>query len=181
MHTPDLAAIAAEICPGAPLDLGIAWAVKVLRDGGVETYESCEGGGGHAYPYPCVRFFGTDAAGWHALSIAITHQLPVLELARLWTIQGNQPNGPCWEMRFSPPCSRTFHTSEVRPFPAADSAAQPARHSGNPRTRGTPSGRSDRPSSTERMDSPSPPPLNGSDAILIPHDSLSQAAVEEAS
>lgn len=37
------------------LDPGIAHAVKVLRDSGVETYESCEGGEGHAYPYPCVR------------------------------------------------------------------------------------------------------------------------------
>ncbi len=61
----DLAPIAAEICPGEPLDLGIAWAVKVLPDGAVETYESCEGGEGHAHPYPCVRFDGTDAAGWH--------------------------------------------------------------------------------------------------------------------
>jgi hypothetical protein len=46
-------------------------------DEGVETYESCDGGEGHAYPYPCVRFHGTDAAGWGALAAAITYRLPV--------------------------------------------------------------------------------------------------------
>lgn len=32
-----------------PLDEGIAYAVHVLRGGGIETYESCEGGPGHVY------------------------------------------------------------------------------------------------------------------------------------
>ena len=32
------------------LDPGIAGAVAVLREAGVETFESCEGGHGHAYP-----------------------------------------------------------------------------------------------------------------------------------
>ena len=37
-----------------PLDAGIAQAVVALRAGGVETFESCEGGPGHAYPEPTV-------------------------------------------------------------------------------------------------------------------------------
>jgi hypothetical protein len=41
-----------------PLDPGIAPAVLVLRDAGVETFESCEGGEGHSYPEPTVRFHG---------------------------------------------------------------------------------------------------------------------------
>lgn len=32
-----------------PLDYGIARVVSVLREAGVETYESCRGGAGHAF------------------------------------------------------------------------------------------------------------------------------------
>ena len=30
----------------------------------METFESCQGGAGHAYPEPTVRFFGEKAAGY---------------------------------------------------------------------------------------------------------------------
>jgi hypothetical protein len=37
------------------LDPGIRQAVRILREAGVETFESCEGGERHAYPEPTVR------------------------------------------------------------------------------------------------------------------------------
>jgi hypothetical protein len=40
------------------VDKGIRHAVAVLWAGGVETFESCEGGKGHAYPEATVRFHG---------------------------------------------------------------------------------------------------------------------------
>ena len=40
------------------LDEGIREAVAVLVANGVETFESCEGGPGHAFPEPTIRFEG---------------------------------------------------------------------------------------------------------------------------
>jgi hypothetical protein len=37
------------------VDPAIKHAVAVLRSYGVETFESCQGGEGHAYPEPTVR------------------------------------------------------------------------------------------------------------------------------
>jgi hypothetical protein len=46
-----------------PLDAGISEAVHILIANGVETFESCEGGRGHSYPCPIVRFEGSSAEG----------------------------------------------------------------------------------------------------------------------
>lgn len=84
-----------------PLDPGIADAVVVLRKNGVETFESCQGGVGHAYPVPTVRFHGNATQGVRALGVAMEHRLPVAELRRVWSIQDNEPTGPWWEMTFA--------------------------------------------------------------------------------
>jgi hypothetical protein len=82
------------------LDPGIYRAVRVLREAGVETFESCEGGAGHAYPVPTVRLHGTRAEGWRALGIALEHGLPVSQLRRTWPMVDGEPEGPCWELVF---------------------------------------------------------------------------------
>jgi hypothetical protein len=87
---------------GMAIDRWISYAVKVLRDAGVETYESCQGGAGHPYPEPIVRFYGTEADGWRALHAALTFGLPAWELRRFWSITKNEPRGPHWEMTFFP-------------------------------------------------------------------------------
>jgi hypothetical protein len=79
------------------LDQGIRDAVRVLRDADVETFESCEGGEGHAYPEPTVRFHGESSEGFRALAAAIQAQLPVAELRRVWVMQDGEPVGPDWE------------------------------------------------------------------------------------
>lgn len=85
-----------------PLDRGIAKAVHTLVTAGVETFESCEGGSGHAYPEPTVRFHGDQAEGLRALAAAMRARLPVRELRRVWPVLDNEPTGPWWELTFNP-------------------------------------------------------------------------------
>ena len=86
--------------PG-PLDRGIEKAVRQLQSQGIETFESCEGGPGHAYPEPTVRFHGSIAAGWHAIGVCLDHGLPIMSLRRVWDIlDRNLPTGPYWEITF---------------------------------------------------------------------------------
>ena len=81
-----------------PLDKGIVSAVMTLAGGDVETFESCEGGPGHAYPEPTVRFHGGDAEGYRALSVALSAGLPVDEVRRSWRNDDGILVGPWWEM-----------------------------------------------------------------------------------
>lgn len=83
------------------LDRGIRRTVEILDAAGVETFESCQGGAGHAFPQPTVRFHGSLGAGWHALSVCFNNGLPVRELRRVWDIlDGHVPTGPYWEVVF---------------------------------------------------------------------------------
>jgi len=84
------------------LDEGIKPAVMALREYGVETIESCQGGAGHAFPEPTVRFCGGKAEGYRALSIALQCGLRVAELRRVWPILDMEPTGPYWELTFAP-------------------------------------------------------------------------------
>ena len=84
-----------------PLDSGIEAAVLALRSRGVDTFESCEGGLGHAYPEPTVRFHGDVAEGFRALAAATKERLPVAELRQVWPVNDGEPTGPWWELTFS--------------------------------------------------------------------------------
>jgi hypothetical protein len=83
-----------------PLDAGIRDAVGALRAGGVETFESCEGGPGHAFPEPTIRFHGDETEGYRAFTVAIRGGLKVLSLRRAWQVAGSDLVGPHWEMTF---------------------------------------------------------------------------------
>jgi hypothetical protein len=74
------------------LDLGIRNAVLVLRSAGIETFESCQGGEGHAFPDPTIKFHGGAWAGYRAFAVAMEHGLPVLRM--------QQVQGPWWELVF---------------------------------------------------------------------------------
>ena len=63
-----------------PLDPGIEKAVKALRAAGIE---SCEGGEGHCYPEPTIRFHSEQSEGFRALSIAMQAGLNVTSLRRI--------------------------------------------------------------------------------------------------
>jgi hypothetical protein len=82
------------------MDAGIARHVHALRAANVETFESCQGGAGHAFPDPTVRFHGGHLEGFRALSSAVEAGLLVDALRRVWTVIDGEPVGPCWEMTF---------------------------------------------------------------------------------
>jgi hypothetical protein len=99
-------------CAGIPLaeagwhdlDPGIRETVLILRGHGVETCQSCDGTHGHSYPEPTVEFHGGPAAGWHALSVALEHDLRPAEIRRVWKMQDrNEPVGPLWQLTFDHP------------------------------------------------------------------------------
>jgi hypothetical protein len=84
------------------IDPGIARAVAALQSAGVETFESCQGGPGHAFHEPTVRFHGGFAEGFRALSAAAEAGLLVDALRRVWTVIDGEPTGPSWELTFQP-------------------------------------------------------------------------------
>jgi hypothetical protein len=84
------------------IDKGILDYVKLLRENGVETFESCEGGKGHAFPEPTIRFYGERSEGFRALSVAMMFGLRVSALRRVWKIIDGEPIGADWEMVFYP-------------------------------------------------------------------------------
>jgi len=83
-----------------PLDSGIEDAVRVLVDAGIETFESCQGGDGHAFLEPTVRFHGDHAEGYKAVTAALQHGLKVSDLRRVWSVEDGELVGPTWEMTF---------------------------------------------------------------------------------
>ena len=86
--------------PVEHLDEGIRSIVQILVQNGVETFESCQGGKGHAFYEPTVRFHGGHAEGFRVLSIALQHGLKVCELRRYYSVEDGEPVGPHWEMTF---------------------------------------------------------------------------------
>jgi hypothetical protein len=102
---PDPASLqrAKELYFEPPLDEGIRDIIIVLVANGVETFESCEGGLGHSFSEPTVRFEGATSEGLRALSVALENGLPVSQLRRTWGVIDGLIHGPWWEMTFLPP------------------------------------------------------------------------------
>jgi hypothetical protein len=82
------------------LDPKISHIVRTLREEGIETFESCDGGQGHSFPEPTVRFFGNHAEGYRALTVALNYAMRVQDLRRYWQVIDGEPVGPHWEMTF---------------------------------------------------------------------------------
>ena len=85
-----------------PLDEGISKEVSVLVKNSIETFESCQGGDGHSYPEPTIRFHGDRSEGFKALAVALQNGLEVNALKRVWDIIDGEPRGPWWEITFFP-------------------------------------------------------------------------------
>ncbi len=85
-----------------PLDEGIADAVIILREAGIETFEACEGGSGHSFPEPTIRFHGERSEGFRALAVALQHGLNVADLRRVWRVADGEPVGPSWGLTLYP-------------------------------------------------------------------------------
>jgi hypothetical protein len=83
------------------LDPGIRKAVLILDEAGIETFESCEGGPGHSFPEPTIRFAGGPGDGWKALGRCLALNLQPSELRLVWDVlDRNFPTGPHWEITF---------------------------------------------------------------------------------
>lgn len=102
-------------CVPPCLDPGIAPYVQALVEGGIETYESCQGGAGHAVGEPMVRFHGNSAEGFKALAVALSAGLPVVDLRRFWQVVDGEPCGPYWEMSFRTTAGRSASRAGGRP------------------------------------------------------------------
>lgn len=100
------------------LDPGIEPAVRVLRAAGVPTYESCEGGVGHSFSAPTVRFRGNMAEGFAALATAMNAEasigLGVRELRRVWRLDDGEPTGPWWDLVFRPAPNSDYTSDGLR-------------------------------------------------------------------
>ena len=84
------------------LDPGVRPYVKALRDSGIETIESCEGGEGNHSDLPWIRLGGKEFdAGLKAVSVSLYHGLPVTELRRVWYVGEDNMEGPDWHVIFS--------------------------------------------------------------------------------
>jgi hypothetical protein len=86
----------------AHLDPGIREAVQILRNMGIQTFESCQGGSDHPFSEPTIRFTGDRAEGLKAVATAMSQGLKVSELRRVWSVQDGELNGPWWVLTFSP-------------------------------------------------------------------------------
>ena len=84
------------------LDPGIARAVEILREHGIRTFTSCEGGPGHSFSKPTVRFFGPPGEGRRVYAIAVAQELPVknMRYEKPKLAFGLMISG-WWEMTFS--------------------------------------------------------------------------------
>lgn len=103
------------------VDDGIRYAVRVLLAKGIETHQSCQGGAGHAYPYPTVDFGGDNGAGYRAFGIALSYGLPVRDLSRVWYNNYGELDGPLWRLTFRKPVPDPTEINET----LAWSLAQP--------------------------------------------------------
>jgi hypothetical protein len=104
LHLAKVLSLVAYRCDGLasmfepPIDPGILGALEVLREAGIETFESCQGGEGHAYPEPTIRFHGHPSEGFRAYAIALANGIDVLALRRVWDVLDQELTGPWWEI-----------------------------------------------------------------------------------
>ena len=117
--------------PSEDLDPGIADVVKVLVENGIQTFESCQGGYGHAYPEPTVCFEGDNGEEFKVLYLAWYHLWDVWELRRVWRknpFRKAELDRPHWQLvLFDPELARKRLTEA---FEAIDKDAPLARSLG---------------------------------------------------
>ena len=92
---------------GSQLDPGIIPAVKFLNEHGFETFESCQGGEGHLFPDPTVRFYGDESDALRAYDACEKAGFCVHQVRRVWRKADEHENekGPnhsqCWGQPFN--------------------------------------------------------------------------------
>ena len=82
------------------VDSGIRRFMRLMLAGDFETYESCEGGEGHSFVDPTIRFHGNRGEGFRAFAWLMAHGVEPESLRRFWQIEDGEPTGPKWEITF---------------------------------------------------------------------------------
>jgi hypothetical protein len=82
------------------MDPGIRDAVKILRDHGVETFESCQGGEGHIGKYPWIRFLGDRHEGYRVITICAQHGFLLKSISRVYGCIDNEVTEVDWRVEF---------------------------------------------------------------------------------
>ncbi|MBL7810539.1 MAG: hypothetical protein JNN28_22135 [Saprospiraceae bacterium] len=90
------------------LDEGIRDVVVLLNKYGFKTFESCEGGKGHCYDVPTVRFFGDEFDLIRAYELCTIHRMNVAEAKRVYRktdvyseVTNGVPIGENWDRPFN--------------------------------------------------------------------------------
>ncbi len=84
-----------------PIDKGILHHVKILKENGVDTFMSCQGGKGHTFSSPTIRFRCTKKEAFKALSVAVDNDLSPMALNEIRLLIGKKiAFGPFWELQF---------------------------------------------------------------------------------
>lgn len=86
----------------AKLDEAIKPIVLLLQQHGVETFESCQGGIGHCFPDPTVRFYGDKYEGLRVAHICLQNALPIQQIRRAFDVYDDELHQPFWEVTFKP-------------------------------------------------------------------------------
>jgi len=107
---------------GHDLEPGIAPVVHALREWGIDTYYSCEGGEGHACRTPTVRFEGDEHQAFQALALVYRLGYRVQELRQVWTFAGLELHAmprPTWHLSL---CFWPFSPTHVGNTPISETA-----------------------------------------------------------
>ena len=88
-------------CDFTTLDPKISFPVRILHEHGIDTYESCQGGEGHCFKYPVIRFNGDKTEGYKAFDILAKHGFVVHHLQRCWTVTNNEIGAPYWQLELA--------------------------------------------------------------------------------
>lgn len=83
------------------LDPGIRAAVLAMRAAGIDTFASCDGGEGHAWPEPGVRWRGPEWQRYVAARATSEAGYKVKEVRQVWYAdEGTLRQEPLWEIIF---------------------------------------------------------------------------------
>jgi hypothetical protein len=86
----------------AGLDPGIRDAVVLLREHGISTGESCQGGPGHSSGWPWITFGGNEHAGLWAVWLLESAGISVDRLNRTWRLDSGSYPDPYWKVVLQP-------------------------------------------------------------------------------
>lgn len=99
-----------DLSPGmiAEIDELILPAVLLLNKYGFETFESCQGGPGHCYLDPTVRFEGTEFDMFRAYELCQIHGMNVITAKRVYSkedvlseVENGESIGEAWSGPFN--------------------------------------------------------------------------------